>query len=126
MAAEIPVDRPRPRVLDGVGREYRCGWSAELTAGLHRLAQREGVTLYMALVAGYAAVLARHARLDDLVIGASVANRPRPEFEAMAGFFVNLLPVRVDLQGDPTFGTLMARVKQSCLAGCARQDTPVE
>ena len=126
VAAEIPVDRPRPRVLDGVGREYRCGWSAELTAGLHRLAQREGVTLYMALVAGYAAVLARHARLDDLVIGASVANRPRPEFEAMAGFFVNLLPVRVDLQGDPTFGTLMARVKQSCLAGYAHQDTPFE
>ncbi len=126
VAAEIPVDRARPRVLDGVGREYRCGWSAELTAGLYRLAQREGVTLYMALVAGYAAVLARHARQDDLVIGASVANRPRPEFEAMAGFFVNLLPVRVDLQGDPTFGTLMARVKQSCLAGYAHQDTPFE
>jgi amino acid adenylation domain-containing protein len=126
VAAEIPADRQRPRVVNGVGREYRCGWSAELTAGLHRLAQREGVTLYMVLVAGYAAVLARHARQDDLVLGTSVANRPRPEFEAMAGFFVNLLPVRVDLQGDPDFGTLLARVKQSCISGYAHQDAPFE
>jgi len=126
VAAEIPSDRPRPRVLDGVGREYRCRWPRGLTAGLNQLAQRDGATLFMALVAGYAAVLARHSRQDDLVLGTSVANRPRPEFEAMAGFFVNLLPVRVDLQGDPTFRGLMERVKQSCLAGYAHQDTPFE
>jgi amino acid adenylation domain-containing protein len=126
VAAEIPADRPRPRALDGVGREYRCRWPRSLTAGLNHLAQREGATLFMALLAGYAAVLARHSRQDDLVLGTSVANRPRPEFEAMAGFFVNLLPVRVDLQGQPTFGDVMRRVKQSCLAGYAHQATPFE
>ena len=126
VAAEIPADRPRPRVLDGVGREYRCRWPKSLTAGLTQLAQREGATLFMALLAGYAAVLARHSRQDDLVLGTSVANRPRPEFETMAGFFVNLLPTRVNLQGDPTFGALMERVKQSCLTGHAHQDTPFE
>ena len=126
VAAEIPADRPRPRALDGVGQEYRCRWPRSLTAGLNHLAQREGATLFMALLAGYAAVLARHSRQDDLVLGTSVANRPRPEFEAMAGFFVNLLPVRVDLQGDPTFGDVMRRVKQSCLAGYAHQATSFE
>ena len=126
VAAEIPGDRPRPRVLDGLGREYRFVWPADLTEGLHRVGQREGATLFMTLLTGYYALLARYTRQDDLVVGTSVANRPRPEFEAMAGFFVNLLPVRVDTSGNPTFVEMLARVKQACLAGFAHQDTPFE
>jgi natural product biosynthesis luciferase-like monooxygenase protein/amino acid adenylation domain-containing protein len=126
VAAEIPGDRPRPRMLDGHGREFRFAWPAELTGALQQLGQREGATLFMTLLAGYTALLARTTRQDDLVVGTSVANRPRPEFEAMAGFFVNLLPVRVDTSGNPTFTELLARVKQACLAGYAHQDTPFE
>jgi len=125
-AAELPGDRPRPRVLDGRGREYRFSWPGELTASLQQLAQQEGATLFMALLAGYSALLARYTRQPDLVVGTSVANRPRPEFEAMAGFFVNTLPLRVDASGNPTFRELLARVKQACLAGFAHQDTPFE
>ena len=126
VAAEIPGDHPRPRALDGHGREYRFVWPAELTGALQRIAQREGATLFMTLLAGYYALLARYTRQEDLVVGTSVANRPRPEFEAMAGFFVNVLPVRVDTSGNPTFVELLARVKQACLAGYAHQDTPFE
>ena len=97
--AEIPGDRPRPRVLSGAGLEYRFVWQDELAAALRRLSQRQGVTLFMTLLAGFCAVLARSSRQTDLVVGTSVANRPRPEFEAMVGFFVNMLPLRVDLRG---------------------------
>jgi acyl-CoA synthetase (AMP-forming)/AMP-acid ligase II len=126
VAAEIPSDRPRPRVLDGQGREYRFTWSAELTEALQHLGQREGATLFMTLLAGYYALLVRYTRQDDMVVGTSVANRPHPEFEGVVGFFVNLLPVRVDTSGNPTFIELLARVKQACLAGYAHQDTPFE
>ena len=125
-AAEIPGDRPRPRLLDGHGREYRFIWPAELTGALQLAAHREGVTLFVTLLAGFYALLTRYTQQDDLVVGTSVANRVRPEFEAMAGFFVNLLPVRVDTSGNPTFRELVARVKQAWLDGYAHQDTPFE
>src|SRR5690606_13073334 len=69
VAAEIPGDHPRPRMLDGRGREYRFAWPAELTAALNRVSQREGATLFMTLLAGFYAVLARYTRQDDLVVG---------------------------------------------------------
>jgi amino acid adenylation domain-containing protein len=124
--AKIPADKPRPRVLSGAGREFRFVWSDELAAALRRLSQRQGVTLFMTLLAGFCAVLARSSRQTDLVVGTSVANRPRPEFEAMVGFFVNMLPLRVDLRGDPKFTELLERVKEACLADYAHRETPFE
>jgi amino acid adenylation domain-containing protein len=126
MPAEVPADRPRPRTSSGAGREYRFGWPDELTAALRRLGRQQGATLFMTLMAGFCAVLARYTRKADLVVGTSVANRPRPEFETMVGFFVNMLPLRVDLRGNPAFTELLRRVKEACLADYAHQETPFE
>jgi amino acid adenylation domain-containing protein len=124
--AEIPGDRRRPRVLSGAGREYRFAWPAELAVALRELSRRQGTTLFMTLLAGFSTVLARYSRQTDLVVGTSVANRPRPEFETIVGFFVNMLPLRLDLRGNPTFSELLGRVKETCLAGYAHQETPFE
>jgi amino acid adenylation domain-containing protein len=123
---EILGDRQRPRVLSGAGREYRFAWPDELAVALRELSRRQGATLFMTLLAGFSAVLARYTRQTDVVIGTSVANRPRPEFETVVGFFVNMLPLRLDLRGNPTFTELLGRVKEACLAGYAHQETPFE
>ena len=69
---------------------------------LQRLSRQEGTTLFMTLVAGFSALLARYSGQDDLLIGTPVANRQRAEFEAVVGCFVNTLVLRADLSGDPT------------------------
>jgi len=82
-----------------------------LTAGLKDLSKRHGTTLYMTLLAGWAALLGRLSGQQDVVIGTPTANRGRAEIEGLIGFFVNTLAIRVDLSGSPTVEELLSRVK---------------
>ena len=82
----------------------------ELTGGLKALSRRHGATLFMTLLAGWAALLARLSGQEDVVIGTPVANRGRAEIEGLIGFFVNTLALRVDLCGSPT-------CSESCWSG---------
>ncbi len=125
-AGALPVDRTRPRRLNGEGAEYRSLWAPELLEALRQIARREGATLFMVLHALLHTLLARYTRQNDLVIGTSVANRPRPEVEGMAGFFVNLLPLRLRSEGKETFSELLRAAKESALAALAHENTPFE
>ena len=98
----------------------------ELTAGLKALSRRHGTTLFMTLLAAWAALLARLSGQEDVVIGTPVANRGRAEIENLIGFFVNTLALRLDLSGSPTVGELLARVKAQALAAQQHQDIPFE
>src|SRR5262249_33878342 len=71
-------------------------------------------------------LLGRLAGQDDLVVGSAVANRTRRELEGLIGFFVNTLALRASLAGDPSFGGLLARVREAALAAYAHQDLPFE
>src|SRR5579863_5309984 len=107
--------------------ERLWGWCWEkLTAGLRALSQRHGMTLYMTLLAGWAAVLGRLSGQQDVVIGTPVANRSRLEIEGLIGFFVNTLALRVDMSGLPQVGELLERVKEQVLAAQQHQDIPFE
>ncbi len=88
------------------------------------LAQRENVTLFMLLNAAYAILLGRYSRQEDVVIGFPVANRPRKELESMVGFFVNMLPLRVDLSGNPGLSELLQRVRLRSLDAYSHQEVP--
>ncbi|HSK81762.1 MAG TPA: amino acid adenylation domain-containing protein, partial [Thermoanaerobaculia bacterium] len=125
-ALELPADRPRPAVasLRGAGRRRLLG--APEAARLHQVARREGATLYMLLLAAFAATLARHGGQEDLLVATPVANRTRPELEGLIGFFVNTLVLRVRLDGDPDFHRVLASVRQTALAAFAHQDLPFE
>ena len=96
----------------------------ELTAGLKALGQRHGTTLFMTLLAGWAALLARLAGQDDVVIGTPAANRGRAEVEPLIGFFINSLSLRLDLSGGPTVGELLQRVKARALEAQQHRDLP--
>ncbi|HTG34125.1 MAG TPA: amino acid adenylation domain-containing protein [Thermoanaerobaculia bacterium] len=123
---ELPADRPRPAVasLRGASRPRLLG--APEAARLHQVARREGATLYMLLLAAFAATLARHGGQEDLLVATPVANRTRPELEGLIGFFVNTLVLRVRLAGDPDFHRVLASVRQTALAAFAHQDLPFE
>ncbi|HEY7215938.1 MAG TPA: amino acid adenylation domain-containing protein, partial [Thermoanaerobaculia bacterium] len=99
---------------------------AELLARLKALCQREGCTLYMALLAAFQTLLHRTSGQDDICVGSPVAGRTRPELEGLIGFFVNTLVLRGDLSGEPTFRELLGRVRETALAAYLHQDLPFE
>ncbi|HYG62256.1 MAG TPA: condensation domain-containing protein, partial [Thermoanaerobaculia bacterium] len=89
MTLELPADRPRPPVQSFRGASRRLGLPDGAAARLRQTALREGVTPYMLLLAGFAALLARCTGQEDLLIGTPVDIRTRPEVERLIGFFVN-------------------------------------
>ncbi|HEX6037441.1 amino acid adenylation domain-containing protein, partial [Longimicrobium sp.] len=123
---ELPTDHPRPAHFDPAGAQFGVQLDGTLTAGLRALARRHGTTPYMVVLAGWAVVLGRLSRQDDLVIGTPVANRGRREIEGLIGFFVNTLALRMDLSGAPTVAALLARVKERTLEAQQHQDIPFE
>ncbi len=125
-AVELPTDRPRPMAQSGRGGLARLHLGAAATAALAAAGRRRGVTLFMALFAGCAALLARLGRQEDLVVGTPIANRHHLETERMIGFFVNSLALRCNLGGDPTTAELFGRVRETALAAYAHQDLPFE
>jgi amino acid adenylation domain-containing protein len=123
---ELPADRPRPQVQTFRGAALPFKLSKELAEELRALSRREGVTLYMTLLAGLQTLLARYTGQEDISTGTPIANRRRGEIENLIGFFVNTLVLRTDLSGNPTFHELVQRVKETALGAYAHQDVPFE
>ncbi|HYW06799.1 MAG TPA: condensation domain-containing protein, partial [Longimicrobium sp.] len=123
---EIPTDRPRPARVDHAGGVVAVALDAELAAGLKALSRKHGTTMFMTLMAGWAAVLARLSGQADVVIGTPTANRGRTEVEGLIGFFLNTLAVRVELGDSPTVAELLGRVKTRTLGAQQHQELPFE
>jgi amino acid adenylation domain-containing protein len=123
---ELPADRSRPPVQLHRGAIRDFTLPNPLAQELRALAQREGVTVFMLLLAAFDVLLYRYTGRADLVVGTPTANRTRPELEALIGLFVNTLALRIDLSGRPTFRVLLARVRDTTLAALAHQDLPFE
>ena len=123
---ELPGDRPRPRELRHRGGLLNVSVSESLTEALRALSQREGVTLYMVLLAAFQTLLYRYTGQTDIVVGSPIANRQNTEIETLIGFFVNTLVLRVDLSGDPSFTELLERVQEVTLDAYDHQDIPFD
>jgi amino acid adenylation domain-containing protein/FkbM family methyltransferase len=123
---ELPADRPRPAVQSHRGATRSMIVPAEVTQTLKEITRREGVTLFMTLLAAWQTLLSRYSGQTDIVVGSPVANRNRVETEVLIGFFVNTLVLRSDLAGDPTFRELLKRVRGVTVGGYAHQDVPFE
>ena len=114
------------RNATGPGITQNMVLSADSTRALKSLCRREGATLFMALAAGFSALLARYTDENDIVIGSPIANRNRPEVENLLGCFMNPLPLRIDLSGRPSFAELLRRVRDLCLRVYEHQDVPFD
>ena len=124
-ALDIPADRPRPAATER-GATYEFSISRSLTEGVRALSGRAGTTLFMTLLGAFSVLLHRHAGDVDIVVGTPVAGRNRAEIEGLVGFFINTLPLRIDLAGNPSFEELLIRVKQTALEAFEHQDVPFE
>ncbi|MGX7674543.1 non-ribosomal peptide synthetase [Plantactinospora sp. DSM 117369] len=125
-ALALPPDHPRPAVQTFAGATFEFTLDAALGVELTEFARARRVTPFMVVLAVYARTLATYAEQSEVVIGVPTIGRGRSEFARTIGFFVNTLPLRVDLSGDPSLTDLLARVRDSCLDGYDRQDVPFE
>jgi amino acid adenylation domain-containing protein len=123
---DLPTDRRRPTTQSFRGARLISRLAPSLTLQLKSLCRREQVTSYMAMLAGFQALLGRYAGQNDFVVGSPITDRSGTETEAMIGFFVNMLALRADLSGAPDFRTLLDRVKSTTMGAFAHQDLPFE
>jgi amino acid adenylation domain-containing protein len=123
---ELPYDRQPSPATGNRGGRRSFGLSEELFGRLGELARRDGWTSFMALLAGWQALLSRYGGQEDVVVGSPIANRTRLELEGLIGFFTNTLALRLDLSGDPSFWELGRRVRAAALSAYAHQDVPFE
>ncbi|WP_255208205.1 non-ribosomal peptide synthase/polyketide synthase [Myxococcus sp. AM009] len=125
-ALELHTDKPRPAVLRHHGAAVPVRLTHELSVMLEVLAQREGVTPFMLLLAAFQAVLARHSGQDDVLVGSPIAGRRHAETEPLIGFFVNTLVLRARVTPAMTFRQLLAEVRDTTLGAYEHQDVPFE
>ncbi|WLH87703.1 amino acid adenylation domain-containing protein [Pseudomonas sp. FP2338] len=123
---ELPLDHPRPPLQSYRGARLDMDLDAVLVNSLKALAQREGVTLFMLLLASFQTLLYRYSGQSDIRVGVPIANRNRAETERLIGFFVNTQVFKADIDGQMPFSQLLAQVKQRALEAQSHQDLPFE
>ncbi|MDF2399902.1 amino acid adenylation domain-containing protein, partial [Pseudomonas sp. 3MA1] len=123
---ELPLDHPRPALQSYRGARLDMTLEPALVAGLKALAQREGVTLFMLLLASFQTLLYRYSGQSDIRVGVPIANRNRSETERLIGFFVNTQVMKADIDGQMSFSQLLQQVRQRALDAQSHQDLPFE
>ncbi|HEY3009738.1 MAG TPA: amino acid adenylation domain-containing protein [Micromonosporaceae bacterium] len=121
---ELPLDRARPATQTYRGDFVELTVDREVTDRLLALARDAGGTMFMTLLAAYQVLLARHSGQRDFAVGASVAGRSAPDLENVVGMFINMLPLRSELDGDPTFADLLARTRRCVFDAFDHADVP--
>jgi amino acid adenylation domain-containing protein len=122
----LPADRRAGVDSSFEGAHLICRFPPDLVDRLTALCEQESATMFMALLAGLAATLARLSGQDDLVIGAPAAGRLVPEVECLIGLFINTIALRIDTSGRPGLRELLRRVRQVTLDAYSHQDVPLE
>ncbi|MBE7384649.1 MAG: amino acid adenylation domain-containing protein [Leptolyngbya sp. SIO1E4] len=124
IAGNPPLDTGKQEVESQPSAAHSFQLSKQLSEQLKILSRKQRVTLFMTLLSALQTLLYRYTNQSDIVIGTDVAGRNRVEIESLIGFFINLLVLRTDLSGNPTFRELLGRVREVTLGAYAHQDLP--
>jgi amino acid adenylation domain-containing protein len=125
-ALDLPLDRARPATPSFKGDGLTVELPGRLLTGLRELGQDLGASLFMLLAAGVNTVFARYTGQEDIPLGVTMLGRTEPEFEDVFGMFINMVVLRTDLSGDPSFTELVERTTDTCLDAYENQDAPFE
>lgn len=123
---ELPGDRLRAATRTGRGGRVETLLPEQLVSTLTALGRSVDATLFMVLMAGYQALLARWSGQRDVTVGTPVAGRAQIEWENLVGAFVNTLVIRGDLSDDPSFRAHLAQVRDAVLGAFDHQEIPFE
>ena len=123
---DLPTDRPRPVVQTFRGAKYLFPLTRGLSSQMKEFCQKERMTLFQLLLAAYALLLVRHTGEEDIILGCPFANRSRSELEGVVGLFVNTLPIRVTLQGNPSVREFLKQVQSVMVEAYPWQAAPFE
>jgi amino acid adenylation domain-containing protein len=121
---QLPTDRPRPAVQSHRGSAHNFYLDEKLTGRLRNLANTEGASLFMTVLAGFQVLLHRYSGQDDILVGSPTAGRVRPEWRNIVGYFVNPVVLRANLAGNPTFKDFLGQVKGTVRGALENQDYP--
>jgi len=121
---DFPTDYPRPPIQNFRGARVYMIYPRSLLDGLKELSRREGVTMFMTLMAAFKTLIYRYTNQHDILISTPIGTRLRPETENLVGYLLNLLIVRTDLSGNPTFRELLKREQEACVGAYAHQEVP--
>ena len=122
----LPFDQPPSPLANYQGKRQLIVLSKELTSQLKALSEEAGVTLFMTLLTGFKSVLYQYTRQEDMIVCSPIAGRHRRETKGLMGYFNNIIPLRTDLSGDPSFSGLLKRVSQTALKGYQNMDLPFQ
>ena len=120
------MDFPRPAHASYAGANLQFSIPEPLRLKLETLSRGAGVTLYSTLLAAFQVLLHRVTGSDDLLVGADVAGRQRPELESLIGFFVNILPLRSRFDAEQSFASFLAATQDTALSAFEQQDLPLD
>ncbi|NES79687.1 MULTISPECIES: non-ribosomal peptide synthetase [Okeania] len=120
----LPVDKPRPKIQTYNGASYYFQLPENLTKEIREVAKREGVTLYMMLLATFQVLLHRYTGQEDILVGSPTSGRTRYEFTNIVGYFVDPMVMRANLEGNPSFSEFLTQVQQTVKEAVAHQDFP--
>lgn len=123
---ELPTDYPRPAVQTFKGANLNAMLPKALTDALKALSQREGVSLFITLLAAFQTLISIRTGHEHIVVGTDVANRNHGESEGLIGFFVNQLVLSANLSGNPRFRQSLRHVRDVTLDAYAHQDLPFD
>jgi len=131
LAGELPVllwpkDRTRPPSQSHLGALDHFRLPDNLVSALKSFGREQGVSLYVILLTGFASVLHRYTEQTEMVLGGVSSGRKLPETEALAGYFMNPLPLRLDLSGNPSFRELATRVSDVVIHAISHDTVPFQ
>ncbi|MFB7917448.1 amino acid adenylation domain-containing protein [Streptomyces sp. NPDC056061] len=121
---ELPTDRPRPPMQTSHGARHQFPLTAELTRAVRDLARREGVSVFVALLASWQVLLHRLSGQEDIVVGTTSSTRGRPETEPMVGYFLTMLPLRTAVRPGMTVRELLRATRTTMLGAFDHNDIP--
>ena len=121
---DLPGDFPRPAAQRYMGATHSFTIGTELTQRLRDFAREERATLFVVLLAAFETFLSRYTRQTDVIVGTPALGRNQAEFQGIVGDFVNMVSLRADLSGDPSFRELVAQARASVLEAVAHEDYP--